>query len=720
VLLALAALLLAAVAALPLAPVGQAAAQTSTSGEATLRLVQQTPWVGPDGTFQVAVRGDGLPAGATVQGEIHSRVRSRSALATAFDDRTGAPIFRTPMRPVTEASPLGDGTIVISFPVTGGTPTEPGEVQLDSSPGVYPFVVRVYDAGGDVLADLTTALIRLGPEQAGTAGRLSVGTVVPVAATITLADEGTPALDDQAADDLDATVTELAARPDVALTLVPSAESLALLGTRGPDGEAAVAALRGRAGRQVLGGPYAPIDTGGWVAAGLVPEMADQWAAGTATLEALLGSRPDPTIAVLDPTVTSDALGWLTGLGVEAAVVPTAQLEPLTDRTEDAAFAQQFQISAGEDRSIRAVIGDDATSGRLADDDDPVLAAHRALAELAMLHVLRPGTARGAAVVVPRDTDPQALSTFLAALADPSGASSGSVGAAMVAPVTLTDLFAATGEAEVTRNGRTTVLERAYRSDPPAGMGAYPTSLRASRDELDGLRSLVPTSPQLVEPIATTILSSGSRELDPDERQDMLAAADGAVRAVTSEIVVSPEQVVTLTSSSGRIPLNLENRLQVEARVRIVMNSAKLDFPEGEVIETTLSPAQTTTIDLPVETRASGAFPLTVTISSADGDLPVATSTYTVRSTAISGVGLVLSVGAGLFLLVWWARHWRTARRARKLVASTHPAISGSGPAGYAPAHTEPRPDAALDPEPPTALDPEPPTALDPDPMEGR
>jgi hypothetical protein len=41
-----------------------------------------------------------------------------------------------------------------------------------------------------------------------------------------------------------------------------------------------------------------------------------------------------------------------------------------------------------------------------------------------------------------------------------------------------------------------------------------------------------------------------------------------------------------------------------------------------------------------------------------------------VRSTFVSGVGVVLSFGAGLFLLLWWARNWRTVRRARRLVAA--------------------------------------------------
>ena len=47
-------------------------------------------------------------------------------------------------------------------------------------------------------------------------------------------------------------------------------------------------------------------------------------------------------------------------------------------------------------------------------------------------------------------------------------------------------------------------------------------------------------------------------------------------------------------------------------------------------------------------------------------------SRYTVRSTAVSGAGLVLSVGAGVFLIVWWARHWHRTRRSARLVDHRH------------------------------------------------
>jgi hypothetical protein len=40
----------------------------------------------------------------------------------------------------------------------------------------------------------------------------------------------------------------------------------------------------------------------------------------------------------------------------------------------------------------------------------------------------------------------------------------------------------------------------------------------------------------------------------------------------------------------------------------------------------------------------------------------------TIASTVASGVGIVLSGGALVFLALWWGKHWRTVRRARRLV----------------------------------------------------
>jgi hypothetical protein len=75
----------------------------------------------------------------------------------------------------------------------------------------------------------------------------------------------------------------------------------------------------------------------------------------------------------------------------------------------------------------------------------------------------------------------------------------------------------------------------------------------------------------------------------------------------------------------------------------------------------------TRTLTIPVQARASGTFNLRASLLTADG-AELRRSRLTIRSTVFSGVGVVLSIGAGLFLALWWAKHWRTSRRARILV----------------------------------------------------
>lgn len=664
---------------------GAAQAQASDPEPARLDLVRQTSWVGDQGVFEVVVDDADLPPGGTIQGILHGRVRTRAQLAAAIDaGELGSTIFTMSEAPIAERRTT-EG-VAVALRVTDA-PDEVDEADLAPS-GVYPFELVVRDADGTTVATLTTTLVRLGAAGSSTAVPLAVGVVVPVGSAATPDETGAPRLDEEAVGHLEATASVLADHPDLALTVTPSPESLELLAASGPDGVEAVEGLPGPA-RQLLARPFADIDLGAWDAAGLDPEAAEQYAAGARTVRSLLGTPPDGRTAVTDPTTTPEALDLLEQLGVTSLVVPSTQLDPLAG-DDDGTFAQQFEVPTASGSTLRAVVGDAATSVRLLGRGDPELAGHDAMAELALLHLADPATARGVAVVVPSTTDPDALATLLAGLADRDGATSGSTGAPLVVPTSTDGLLATTSTAETINDGRTTTLVRGYRSTPPADLGDYPSRLRDARSELDGVRSIVPDDPALTDPIAETLLASGDRRLDPSQRTSMLDTATAAITGITQEIVVAPDQVVTLTSSSGKVPLNLENRLPVPARVRIVMNSDKLDFPEGSVIDQELAAATTTRIELPVETLASGAFPLDVAVISPDATLPVATSRYTVRSTAISGVGLVLSVGAGLFLLVWWARHFRTSRRAQKLVASNHPALTDAEPDGYAPPDHDP------------------------------
>jgi hypothetical protein len=68
-----------------------------------------------------------------------------------------------------------------------------------------------------------------------------------------------------------------------------------------------------------------------------------------------------------------------------------------------------------------------------------------------------------------------------------------------------------------------------------------------------------------------------------------------------------------------------------------------------------------------VQARTSGDTALTIVLESPDRSLRINRTLLTVRSTAASGVGIVLSAGAAVFLVVWWGRDIRRRRRDRRL-----------------------------------------------------
>ena len=97
------------------------------------------------------------------------------------------------------------------------------------------------------------------------------------------------------------------------------------------------------------------------------------------------------------------------------------------------------------------------------------------------------------------------------------------------------------------------------------------------------------------------------------------------------------------------------------------MQGDKLEFPghPNGVLDVTLT-AETTRVSLNVRTRASGDSPIDVTVSAPDEQLIIGRTRVTIRSTAFSGVGIVLSVGAGTFLALRWLRHAVAVRRDRR------------------------------------------------------
>jgi hypothetical protein len=194
-------------------------------------------------------------------------------------------------------------------------------------------------------------------------------------------------------------------------------------------------------------------------------------------------------------------------------------------------------------------------------------------------------------------------------------------------------------------------------------------SIGVIRDQWRSLTTLVAEGDPVVQAIDAELLKAEADGLKARDRQADLSAARARIGGIVGGVSTAGTATVTLTARKGSLPLTLVNDSGSTLSVVLHLRSSKLELPDGPDVPLDLPPGATR-VSIDITTRASGSIPLEVEVGSPDGKLLLTTARYSVQSTAVSGVGIVLSAGAMLFLLVWWGRHWREHRRSSKLVTA--------------------------------------------------
>src|SRR5207248_6328800 len=200
---------------------------------------------------------------------------------------------------------------------------------------------------------------------------------------------------------------------------------------------------------------------------------------------------------------------------------------------------------------------------------------------------------------------------------------------------------------------------------------------KAARQRLVTFGSIVDPDNAVYELLQEQLLVAHSTDLRASRQR---AYVSGVEQGVDHQLhrIQTPAGSITLTARGGQIPVTLRNGTGYPVHLVVTVRSDKLEFPGGQARDGSRLPNEVSrkldllrsneTARFTVLTRASGAFPIQITLESPDGSLVVSKTRLTVRSTAAPGLGLFLSAAAGLFLLVWWGRHALHGRRARRLV----------------------------------------------------
>jgi hypothetical protein len=612
---------------------------------AVLRVASQTPWLQPDGTWELRLQVAGVPDPESVEVRVivHRRVSSRSQFDLTLDGRGLGSTIRATTARLSEWPP--DAVGARRYAATAG------DLDLTVT-GVYPVEVVLRERGGDTLDRLVTHLLFLAKPIDGP--RLGVSWIMPVHATPSTTADGerrAPALGPLS------TLVDVVQSPAYAafpLALAPTPETLAgLAASRDAATRQVLDDLKAIAGdHQVLARPWVPVDVRALVAGGLEDELAAQRRRGRDVTASVLGVDPDTRTWVAGEALDDAAVRRLRDLQVDRVVVPETDLAPVE---LSLTLAQPFELDVGSPRPIDAVMADGGLRAHFTNRGDQVLAAHQLLADLAVLYLDSPQRERAVVIAPPRTWRP--TRAFLDA------ALQGLTSSPVLSGMSIGDVFS-TIDAATVRRGAPMIRELATSTRT----AALPASrIRDDRGRIEAIGSTLPVNSPEYDALDRRLLTAESADLTSATRADRLASLERGMQRMVDAVLVPRSRTLTLTAREGEVPLTFQNRSDDTLTVLVRLDSDRLEVPDGTERSLVLPP-RNTTMRVRVRARTSGAFPLRVTLVSPQGGLALASSRFTVRSTAASGVGVALSAGAGLFLLLWWARHLVRGRRARRLV----------------------------------------------------
>lgn len=540
---------------------------------------------------------------------------------------------------------------------------EIGEI-LRRDPGVLPIVIDLVDAEQTVDTLITGVIV----EDATRGATIEFGFVADARSPLAHRADGTIDVDPQAV----AERVEDAVADAPGPTLVQfSPETLtALADTRTENGQATIDEIRRHLdGHHLDSRPWVDLDVEAWRRAGENGRIFDQYAEGASMLETYLGRSPG-TIGRIDPTSGPETLELLRQIGITAGVV-----EPDRLRGPDLIRAARRPLQTRDVNGVSFTVLpiDRAFEASLTGNDPEVVAVHHFLRLL--LEARNAPSDR--AIVVDLDTIDRLLLDALLTLTETTP---------RLGIASIEDLLAA----PPARNASGAVLRVELTTDEPADVSGGASDMRLTESTLGSYVGMVAPADDPILPLRTLLSASMSSELDEEQRRAYTDAVFSTVVDGTANFQVLEAERITLATRRANLPLVVRNEQPVPINVVVRLTSEKLRLPGGDELALTLAPGDTE-LTIPVESVSSGDARILVRITSPDGVLDLASGSINVRSTAISGLGLIVSLLSLSVLLTWWARTiWRVRANRRTASVAGHPATSDDEPDSTSPPDPEP------------------------------
>jgi hypothetical protein len=647
--------MLAVVGLLTVATGSPAPALNTEKQKINISLQAQPPWAnaGDDAAFVLGLRGDltGLEARAV----IHTYVTTRGGFEKAVTGKRLGSVVGTAAAP---ADALTNSTLLVPLQ----NPAAPRDTLRVRVPmprggraGVFPIELELRDPEtGDVYDSLVTFLPIVSPLTGGPAvsERLSVGWIWPIASRSPIDPKGNPSSDLTKSIAPDGRLENIAsALPNaegIAITLQPEPATLEAWSeaTKSSSEQSSFPRLREAFGKQeFLAGSYSVIDMPSLVANGAAEIASQEWSGGSEALQRIAGTTPDAS-TIFTGALDANSIALLQEKGFSRAVVRSVSL---TNPGEiNLTPAQPFTLLAGT-ASLPALQTDDTLGAIFESPGSPAIRAARLLAGLSVVALELPSQKRGVVIAGSKYWSPStaALDSVSIGLRDNP----------LLKSVSIADLFS-TIPAE--RSGNRPLVHRLAPVDTTR-LPLPAASLLKTQQRITDFTSFAGSG----EPASSAVRHLLLAPNPTDSRlanAAQLNASNQLIDSFIAKIGTPISRTLTLTSRKAEVPMSFQNDTGRPLTVRLLLESDRLTFPSGSDRIIELAP-NNTTLQVAVISRSPGTFPLTLTVESVNGGIVIERTRITVRSSVVSGIGVLLTAAAGVFLVLWWITHWRRSRK---------------------------------------------------------
>lgn len=621
----------------------------------SLTLQAQPAWAnaGDDAPFVLGLKGN--LAGLEARALIHTYITTRGGFEKAVAGRRLGSVVGTAAAP---ADALTNSTLLIPLQDPGAQrDTLRVRVPLPRGgrAGVFPIELEVRDPEtGDVYASLVTFLTIVSPLTGGdaVAERLSVGWIWPIASKAPIGTNAKPSkrlIGDIASNgrlEKIAAALPKAAGIAIALQAEPATLDAWAEATKDLDKPSSFSRVRSAlALHESLAGAYSEINMPALVANGLSELASQEWGVGSETLTQIAGVGPDPS-TIFTGALDANSIALLQGKGLKRAIVRTASL---TNAGEiNLTPAQPFTLLAGT-ASLPAFQTDDTLATIFEAPGSPAIRAARLLGGLSVVALELPSQKRGVVIAGAKHWSPSTASL--------DAVSAGLIGNPVLKSVSITELFSTIPPE---RNASRPLVRRLAAVDTTT-LPLPAASLIKTQQRVAAFGAFAGGGEPANSALQHLLLAPDPTSSRVDNAAQ-LNASNQLMNDFIAKVGIPISRTLTLTSRRAQVPMSFQNDTGRPLTVRLKLQSDRLTFPSGTDRIIDLAP-NNTTLQITMISQSPGTFPLTLAVESVDGGIVISRTRITVRSSVVSGIGLLLTVTAGLFLLLWWVTHWRRSRK---------------------------------------------------------